>query len=62
LVQPHVLVTPRVTGRGQLGGSVVGFERSDVLVRFMPVTMRERVRQHRGRVRGPEGDSQNGGK
>jgi len=62
LVEPHVLVATRVTGRRQLAGSVMGFERRKVPVRFMVTMMREGMRQHRGRVSGPEGDSQNGSK
>lgn len=63
LVEPHVTVAIRVPVRRQLGGSVTSFERRDVPVRFMAVTMmRESVRQDRGRVSGPKGESQSGSK
>jgi len=44
LVEPHVLVATRVTPRREFGWSIVGFEGSDMLVCFMAVMMRERVR------------------
>src|SRR6266545_2978842 len=59
LVEPHVTVAIRVAARRHLGGFVVSVERHDVPVRFMAVTMmHESVRQHRGRVSGPEGEAQ----
>lgn len=61
LVEPHVLVATRATARRQVGGSVVGFQGSDMAVRFRWVTMvRQSVRQRRGRAGGPEGEAQGG--
>ncbi len=58
LVEPHVLVTIRVTARRQFGRFVVGLQEADVPVSLMRVTIvRQGVRQHRSRVGGPDEES-----